>query len=125
MKLKTFLIIVIVAALAGAAGWYAGHRSLSHSHAPSGNGRKVLFYQSAMHPWIKSDKPGKCTICGMDLVPVYEGEKAIEAREDVVSLSSNQITVIQVQTVEARGQPLRRTLRVAGSIEDNDQRHRF
>ena len=21
--------------------------------------RKVLYYQSAMHPWIKSDKPGR------------------------------------------------------------------
>ena len=25
-------------------------------------------FQCAMHPWIKSDKPGKCTICGMKLV---------------------------------------------------------
>ena len=33
--------------------------------------RKVLYYQSAMHPWIKSDKPGRCTICGMELTPVY------------------------------------------------------
>ncbi len=34
-------------------------------------GRKVKFYQSPMHPWITSDKPGDCTICGgMKLVPV-------------------------------------------------------
>jgi Cu(I)/Ag(I) efflux system membrane fusion protein len=125
MKLKTFLIIVIVAALAGAAGWYAGHRSLSHSHAPSGNGRKVLFYQSSMHPWIKSDKPGKCTICGMDLVPVYEGEKGFDVAEGLVTLSSNSINVINVQTDEVRRQPLRRTLRVAGTIEDDDTRRRI
>jgi len=37
-------------------------------------GRKILYYQSPMHPWIKSDKPGKCPICGMDLVPVYADE---------------------------------------------------
>ena len=40
--------------------------------------RKVLYYQSAMHPWIKSDKPGRCTICGMELTPVYEGEKGFD-----------------------------------------------
>jgi hypothetical protein len=28
--------------------------------------RKVLFYQDSMHPWVKSDQPGKCTICAMD-----------------------------------------------------------
>ena len=42
--------------------------------APAAHGRKILYYQSAMHPWIKSDKPGKCPICGMNLVPIYEGE---------------------------------------------------
>jgi membrane fusion protein, copper/silver efflux system len=35
--------------------------------------RKVLFYQSPMHPWIRSDQPGDCTICGMKLVAVYAG----------------------------------------------------
>ena len=31
----------------------------------------------SMHPQIRSDKPGKCPICGMDLVPVEdEGEQA-------------------------------------------------
>jgi len=34
-----------------------------------------------MHPWIKADQPGKCTICGMNLVPVYEGDKGIEVGE--------------------------------------------
>jgi len=37
---------------------------------------KILYYQSSMHPWIKSDKPGKCPICGMDLVPIYADEAA-------------------------------------------------
>jgi len=69
---------------------------------PSSGGRKVLFYQSAMHPWIKADQPGKCTICGMNLVPVYEGDKGIEVGEGLVTLSSNSITVIHVQTDEVR-----------------------
>jgi Cu(I)/Ag(I) efflux system membrane fusion protein len=126
MKTRFLLLPAVVAA--ALVGWFAHKIALSrqaHSADSPANARRVLFYQSAMHPWIKSDKPGKCTICGMDLVPVYEGEKALEVREGVVSLSSNQITVIQVQTVEARRQPLRRTLRAAGTLEDNDQRHRF
>ena len=31
-----------------------------------------------MHPWVKSDKPGRCTICGMELTPVYEGETILK-----------------------------------------------
>jgi membrane fusion protein, copper/silver efflux system len=38
--------------------------------------RKVLYYQCSMHPDVKSDKPGKCPICGMDLNPIYAEESA-------------------------------------------------
>ena len=66
--------------------------------------RKVLYYQSAMHPWIKSDKPGRCTICGMELTPVYEGEAGLDAGGDVISLSASSIRVLNVQTTEVKTQ---------------------
>jgi hypothetical protein len=86
--------------------------------------RRVLYYQSAMHPWIKSDKPGRCTICGMELTPVYEGQAGFDMSGDVITLSSNSVRVLNVQTVEARVQPLAKTLSVAGTIDDNDSTHR-
>ena len=122
MKPRLVVLILFVAALAGGVGWFAAKHGSAQLVEPSG-GRKVLFYQSAMHPWIKSDRPGKCTICGMDLVPVYEGDKGFD--EGLVTLSSNSITVIHVQTDEVRREPMRHTLRVAGTIEDDDTRHRF
>ena len=65
-----------------------------------------------MHPWIKSDKPGRCTICGMELTPVYEGEKGFDESGggNVVALTQNQIQVLHVQTAEAKIRPLVRTL---------------
>ena len=124
MKPRLFFLFLFVAALAGGAGWFAAkHLPTKASRAPSG-GRKVLYYQSAMHPWIKSDKPGKCTICGMDLVPVYQGEAGFDVAPGLVTLSSNSITVINVQTDTVRRRLLRRTLRVAGTIEEDDTRHR-
>jgi len=119
MKKIFFLLLIAVAA---AIGWLA-HGFTSHAPAPAA-GRKVLFYQSAMHPWIKSDKPGKCTICGMDLVPVYEGDKGHDVATGLVTLGSNSIQVIHVQTEMLKRRPLQRTLRVAGTIDDNDTRHR-
>lgn len=38
-------------------------------------------YISPMHPQITSDKPGKCPICGMDLIPLDEYEKEFGAVE--------------------------------------------
>lgn len=122
--LKYTFMLILCSVLAGAGVWYAAHRR--HVGEPeSGFGdRKVLYYQSAMHPWVKSDKPGRCTICGMELTPVYEGEKGFDAGGDVVSLTQSQIQVLHVQTAEAKLQPLTHRLQVAGMIDDDDTRHR-
>jgi Cu(I)/Ag(I) efflux system membrane fusion protein len=124
MKAKTILLLFVVAALSAGATWYIMRHSPTAS-APGAGGRKVLYYQSSMHPWIKSDKPGKCTICGMDLVPVFEGEKGYDVDPGMVTLASNSVSVIHVQTQPVRREPLRHTLRVAGMIEEADTRHRL
>lgn len=125
--MKHFItILIVIAALA--AGWFLrgnfGGGSAPGAEGSSGE-RKVLYYQSAMHPWVKSDKPGRCTICGMALTPVYEGEKGLDASSgDFVSLTQTQIQVLHVETAEAKVQPLTRTLPVAGMIDDDASRHR-
>jgi Cu(I)/Ag(I) efflux system membrane fusion protein len=127
MKPIHLVAILLTAALAGAGGWFAGRRVSSKSATPpdTASARKILYYQSAMHPWIKSDKPGRCTICGMELSPVFEGDKGFDPGEGVGSLGSNIIQVINAPSVEARRRPLKRSLRFAGTIDDNDAKHRF
>ena len=121
--MKTFLTVLITAALAVTATWFIMRKPDSTTATTE---RKPLYYQSAMHPWIKSDTPGRCTICGMELTPVYSGEKGFDASGggDVIALTQNQIQVLHVQTAEAKIRPLVRTLEVAGTIDDNATRHR-
>ncbi len=85
--------------------------------------RKIKFYQSPMHPWIVSDTPGRCTICGMELVPVYEGEAGFGLGE-TVQLSASTASVVGVRTVGAQVKALQRTLRVNGVFEVDHTRHR-
>lgn len=128
MKLPTLVPILLTAVIAAPAGWWAARR-LGPLHATEANtvegARRILFYQSAMHPWIKSDTPGKCTICGMELTPVFEGEIALDLEPGMVSLPSNSITVIHVRSTELSRGPLVRHLRVAGLIEPDETRRRI
>jgi Cu(I)/Ag(I) efflux system membrane fusion protein len=121
MKKKSKNLGLSLLLVALGAGGYALWQQLT---LPSGSStaRKVLYYQDSMHPWIKSDQPGKCTVCAMDLTPIYEGEQGFGNTDNLVTLSSNSVTVLNVQTDEVRRRPLHRTLRVAGVLEADSTR---
>lgn len=124
--MKTFWIILSVL-VAAAIGWFIGSRHSAAGPGGDSGGRRVLYYQSAMHPWVKSDSPGRCTICGMELTPVYEGEKGFDAASDaeVITLTPQTVKALQVATSTVERRPLVRTLRVSGVIDDDATRHRF
>lgn len=122
------LSYLLVATLAASAGWFLARRAPASAHAPaaaSSGERKIKFYQSPMHPWIKSDQPGKCTICGMTLVPVYEGDAGFSGDANLVTLAPAAASVVGVRTSEVRSGALTRTLRVSGIVEDDETRHRY
>jgi Cu(I)/Ag(I) efflux system membrane fusion protein len=115
-------LLLLVTVVAGTSLLLAGCGK--SDSATSKSERKVLYYQSAMHPWIKSDKPGRCTVCGMELTPIYEGESGIDAGGDMISLSETSVRVLNVQATVVKTQALTKTLPVAGTIDDDDSKHR-
>lgn len=117
-KISVIILIIIAAGV----GWFLG-RGRSESGS-AGDQKKVSFYQSPMHPWIKSDKPGNCTICGMKLTPVYEGEKGFDTQANMVTLNESAINVINVQSEPVQERSIERTLPVAGRIEADQTRTR-
>ncbi len=126
MKTSILILVGLATVAGGIGGWFAARRLPARAvDRPADGARRILYYQSSMHPWVRSDQPGKCTICGMDLTPVFEGEAGKSVGADMVTLSSNGVSVLGVATRAVRRGPLTRTLRVAGVIDDDDTRHRF
>lgn len=68
----------------------------------AGTPDNVNYYTCTMHPSVHSKTPGKCPICGMDLVPVYKNS-ATNAQTS--SMEESQITNSGVSTNEAESQP--------------------
>jgi membrane fusion protein, copper/silver efflux system len=86
---------------------------------PAPQGRRILYYHDPMHPSYRSDKPGIAPDCHMQLTPVY----ADEVPEDrAIRLTAEQEKAIGLETVEARPEARRRTLRVLGRVEVEESR---
>src|SRR5262245_30351139 len=121
MKLRHVLLLLFVAAGAAWGGWFIGRKSAPvPATAAQESGR---ISSCSMHPHVRSSTPGKCPICHMALAPIYSGQGPGSDR--LVMLGSNSITAIHVQSSEVTRRSLRRTLRVAGTIDDNDTTHRI
>ena len=73
----------------------------------------------SMHPQIRQDKPGKCPICGMDLIPlkknVISGGDAV-SDPDAIRLSDEAMALADVQTTRvSRSNPVKQ-VRLYGKI---------
>jgi Cu(I)/Ag(I) efflux system membrane fusion protein len=127
MKATTLAWVLGFGLLGVGIGWWVRDRSgpagdrMANGTAP---GRAIRFYQSPMHPWITSPEPGNCTICGMKLVAVYEGESGAASDADGVVLGENSIRVTGIASASVEERSLVRTLRFSGTLDDDDTRHR-
>ena len=82
------------------------------------------IWTCSMHPQIRSDHPGKCPICGMDLVPLrsVEGQND-EEHQDRVVLSERSKTLAKINTTEvvrAEASPVE--IRLLGRFDYDERR---
>src|SRR5574341_213711 len=88
--------------------------------------KKVLYWNCGMLPSVRMDKPGKCPICGMDLVPVYEGagtEK--EGALATIELSERARKLAQVKTDIVGFRSLTKDIYTVGLIEYDERLKAF
>ncbi len=123
------ILIVLVAGLF--LGWLFFHSSgetatagentetvETHDHAHE----EATIWTCSMHPQVRSDKPGKCPICGMDLIPLSSLESdngqtdpnAIVMTESAAKLAEIETTVVQ------KGSP-EKSLYLQGKVQPDER----
>jgi len=112
------VLLVALAALfrAPLLAWFGGEpRGSSGGSAAiaSANGRADIdHYTCSMHPSVKQPGPGKCPICGMDLVPVSKEQQA----DGVVLIDESRRQLIGVRTAPVVEGPLRSSFHAVGHV---------
>ena len=60
----------------------------------------VDYWTCSMHPQIHADGPGKCPICGMDLIPANTGSAGSVPNKMETMLSEDAVKLAQIQTTK-------------------------
>jgi membrane fusion protein, copper/silver efflux system len=84
----------------------------SHAHAADSDPDAVDHYTCSMHPSVNQPGPGKCPICGMDLVPVTKAQK----EQGIVLIDEARRQLIGVRTGPVIEAPLNRAFRAVGHV---------
>ncbi|HYG99737.1 MAG TPA: efflux RND transporter periplasmic adaptor subunit [Terriglobales bacterium] len=92
------------------------------AHAASGepSGRKVLYWYDPMHPNYKSEKAGIAPDCGMDLVPMYEGQGGVE--NGMIKVTPERQRILGIRTAQVEEKVISRTLRTSGQVVPDETR---
>ncbi len=116
------IIVVLTLVVGGLLGWFIkpSHtdeevttEAHDHSGAPE-------TWTCSMHPQIRQGEPGQCPICGMDLIPVEEGDdEGIDP--DAVSMSETAMLLAGVRTSVVSQSQATKTINLNGKIQEDER----
>jgi len=84
-------------------------------HAHEG---EAAYYTCSMHPSVKSDEPGTCPICSMDLIPVSQEE----VDTGVIFVDGERRQTIGIRTAAVTRQPVSVHVRAVGKVVYDETR---
>ncbi|TAL31854.1 MAG: efflux RND transporter periplasmic adaptor subunit [Alphaproteobacteria bacterium] len=119
--MKRVLLGIVILIIALATGYFIGQdgkRPVNTSGNPvlAGKPAAQQVYTCSMHPQVRSDKPGKCPICGMPLIPANLSDAATDAPPRL-TLSENALAMASVETTPVTYRDLTRDLRALGKVQ--------
>jgi len=129
-RVETALVAIAIGF--GGGYWIRGWRSpdaAAHVHehdaqpqAAAKEEAKVQWWTCSMHPQIKQPKPGRCPICGMELIPLKENasEEPATLRTFATSEAAKRLMDIQVSPVERKF--VTATVRMVGKVDYDETR---
>ena len=86
--------------------------------AHAGHAEAPQIWTCSMHPQIRRDGPGKCPLCGMDLVPV----KASASGMRTITISPTARKLMNIQTTPVERRYVTAELRMVGKVEFDETR---
>ncbi|RAV30870.1 efflux RND transporter periplasmic adaptor subunit [Sinomicrobium soli] len=122
VKTKNILIMAGLLLLGFLLGWlfFGGDRDAASAHDHTAESGVEEVWTCSMHPQIRQNEPGKCPLCGMDLIPL-EGD-ASEGDPAVVAMSENAVKLANIRTMTVGRQVTEKKLRLNGKVVPDERK---
>lgn len=119
---KTIIISLCTLLVGVLAGWLIfGNQpqeaGVEHNHNTVTDTETV--WTCSMHPQIRNNEPGDCPICGMDLIPLENGDSELDA--NAISMSSTAMALANVQTLIIQNKSAQKTIRLNGKVQADER----
>lgn len=126
MKTHTIIIVIAVAVVFSggfaARGFFGGGSHGGHQHANTDeSGEQAEFYTCSMHPQIQKTGPGKCPLCGMDLIPVTKGQGKDEGPRDL-TMSPRAVRLAEIQSTAVERKYVMAEVRMVGKVDYDESK---
>jgi Cu(I)/Ag(I) efflux system membrane fusion protein len=120
MKTKIFLLVIALGT-GVFLGWLFFHTPHRHK---DGQGQiiqssKTTIWTCAMHPQIRMPGPGKCPICGMELIPLVQNSAPVDSES--VHLSNEAAQLANVETSKVTRQNPVKEIRLYGKVQADER----
>ncbi|MEK6615086.1 MAG: efflux RND transporter periplasmic adaptor subunit, partial [Bacteroidota bacterium] len=83
--------------------------------------QQATIWTCSMHPQIRKDKPGKCPICAMDLIPLESGDEE-NTEFNKISMSESAIRIAEVQIAIVQKSMPEKQIRLQGKVKPDERK---
>lgn len=112
-------LLILAGLLLGMLIFYHPNDEMTRQEQTATEESKKTIWTCSMHPQIRMDHPGKCPICGMDLIPLVQTTAPVNP--DAVVMTQEGIKLAEVQTsIVSRQKPVKK-IRLYGKIEADER----
>ena len=122
-KYLKYILILIVGLFLGWA--FFGNSPHNHGDATHDHSHEDedVVWTCSMHPQIRSDKPGLCPLCAMDLTPLKSsgGGGDDQVHPDAIQISQDAIALANIQTTTVSRQNPVKDLLLYGTIQVDER----
>ncbi|MHC5088699.1 MAG: efflux RND transporter periplasmic adaptor subunit [Planctomycetota bacterium] len=118
----TLILLVAVGVLFFAGGYLLHGLRSEPKIADVKAGVAESVWTCSMHPQIREDKPGKCRLCDMDLIPLTPDADDGGGISGAISFSPEAAKLMEIQTSVVERKALSHQVRLVGKIAQDETR---